>query len=70
MDPLLTTLVTRIAHDEPHSALPNAPVVAAAEPSAYSRASVRVRATAGAALHALARRVEPTRTEERRLRTA
>lgn len=70
MDPLLTTLVTRIAHDEPHSALPNAPVVAAAEPSAYARSLTRTRARVGAALHALARRVEPTRTEERRLRTA
>ena len=68
MNPLLDAIVKDLAHGEPASALPGAPVVADDAPRAAT-----LRRSAGAALHALARRIEPhdtRRVEPARYRTA
>jgi hypothetical protein len=54
MEPLLSTLVRDLAHGTGASALPDAPVV----PHTPRRATI-LRRQAGAALHGLARRIEP-----------
>ena len=57
MNPLLDTLVRELAHGTAASALPGAPVV----PDTPRRATT-IRRQAGAALHRLARRIEPRET--------
>jgi hypothetical protein len=57
MNPLLEPLIRNLAHGTPASALPGAPVV----PHGPGR-SVLLRRQVGAALHGLARRVEPQET--------
>ena len=68
MNPLLDTLIRDLAHGEPTSALPGAPVV----PDRLPRAGA-ARRVLGAALHAMANRIEPHDThhvEPARYRTA
>ena len=57
MELLLNTLVRDLAHGTAASALPGAPVV-----PHIPRRSTLVRRHAGAALHGLARRIEPRET--------
>ena len=57
MNPLLDTIVRDLAHGTAASALPGAPVV----PHTPARHTVLCR-RAGAALHGLARRIEPRET--------
>ena len=57
MELLLNTLVRDLAHGTAASALPGAPVV-----PHIPRRSTLVRRQAGAALHSLARRIEPRET--------
>lgn len=67
MNPLLDTIVRDLAHRTPASALPGAPVVDDTPRAAVARRRV------GAALHAVARAIEPhdaRRVEPVRYRTA
>jgi hypothetical protein len=67
MNPLLHSIVIDLAHGEPASALPGAPVVDDTPRAAAARRRV------GAALHAVARAIEPNdarRVEPVRYRTA
>ena len=54
MNPLLDTIARNLAHGTGASALPSAPVV----PDTPGRASI-LRLQVGAALHGVARRIEP-----------